>query len=216
MKFAELTRAAQPPDDSDTLHGTRGGVLVKIYPVQVLEPPLELTSPRMIVGRDEPSDLRIGDDSVSRRHALLEIDDSGCCVIDLGSTNGTYVNEQPISSQTLLRTGDRLRFGNHIFKYLSAAGIEAQYHEAIFGLLTTDGLTSVHNKRYFLDALRREMAQSARAGTPVALLMIDLDKFKSINDTLGHLAGDAVLVEFARRASSKLRGGELLARFGGE
>jgi diguanylate cyclase (GGDEF)-like protein len=83
-------------------------------------------------------------------------------------------------------------------------------------MVTTDGLTQVYNKRFFLEALERELNYARRSEGTISVLMMDLDKFKSINDTYGHLAGDAVLVEFARRAKSVLRSGELLARFGGE
>jgi diguanylate cyclase (GGDEF)-like protein len=86
----------------------------------------------------------------------------------------------------------------------------------IFKLMTTDGLTGAYNKRYLLETIERELRQSARAGEPLCVAMLDLDKFKLVNDAYGHLAGDAVLVEFARRAKSVLRSGDLLARYGGE
>ena len=147
---------------------------------------------------------------------MIEPNGHGHLVTDLQSTNGTYVNEERALEARRLATGDRVRFGNQIFKYLSADCVEARYHEVIFELMTTDGLTGVHNKRYLLETLDREVQQSRRSGTPLCVMMLDLDKFKVVNDTFGHLAGDAVLVEFARRAKSELRGGDLLARYGGE
>ena len=109
-----------------------------------------------------------------------------------------------------------MRFGNQIFKYLAADALESQYHECVFRIVTTDGLTGAYNKRYLLDALERELARLHRDTAPVAVMLLDLDKFKSINDTYGHLAGDAVLVEVARRAQAEVRGGEIFARYGGE
>jgi diguanylate cyclase (GGDEF)-like protein len=109
-----------------------------------------------------------------------------------------------------------VRFGNQIFKYLASDALESQYHECVFRIVTTDGLTGAYNKRYLLDALERELHRLQRDTAPVTLMLLDLDKFKSINDTYGHLAGDAVLVEFARRAQAELRGGEIFARYGGE
>ncbi|MBS0201614.1 MAG: GGDEF domain-containing protein [Planctomycetes bacterium] len=191
-------------------------MLVRIYPVKEIEPPLVLGSEQVLVGRDSSCSLPLYDDSVSRRHAMIESVGQSHLVTDLGSTNGTFVNEQCLHEPRLLRAGDRVRFGNQIFKYLSADRIEAQYHEVVFHLMTTDGLTTVHNKRYFLETLEREFEQSTRAGSPLCVVMMDLDKFKFINDTHGHLAGDAVLVEFAQRAKSVLRSGDLLARYGGE
>lgn len=191
-------------------------LLVRIYPVQGIEQPWELTDQPLLVGRDERCGLTLCDDSVSRRHALIEALDGGHRVTDQGSTNGTYVNERRATGPQALRAGDRVRFGNQIFKYLSSDRIEAQFHEVVFKLMTTDGLTLVHNKRYLMEALERELHQSRRAGTPLSVLMLDLDKFKSINDAYGHLAGDAVLVEFSRRVKNELRSGDLLARYGGE
>lgn len=191
-------------------------LLVRIYPVKGLEAPLELGNEPILVGRDASCSLPLHDDSVSRRHAMIESLGHLHVVTDLGSTNGTYVNETSVTKPQILQAGDRVRFGNQIFKYLSADKIEAQYHEVIFKLMTTDGLTSVHNKRYFLETLDREVEQSRRAASPLCVVMMDLDRFKSVNDMYGHLAGDTVLVEFARRVKSVLRSGDLLARYGGE
>lgn len=191
-------------------------LLVRIYPVKEIEPPLELGNEPVSVGRDSGCSLPLHDDSVSRRHAIIEAVGNTHLVTDLGSTNGTFVNEDIVSEPRLLQAGDRVRFGNQIFKYLAADKIEAQYHEVVFKMMTTDGLTGVHSKRYFQETLEREFEQSTRSLSPLCVLMMDLDKFKSVNDTYGHLAGDAVLVEFARRAKSVVRSGDLLARYGGE
>lgn len=191
-------------------------LLVRIYPVGAIEPPIELKDQPLLVGRDSQCSLTLSDDSVSRRHALIEPIKNGFLLSDLDSTNGTYVNEQRIEQSTCLIAGDRVRFGNQIFKFLSTDRIESEYHEVIFKMMTTDGLTSAHNKRYLLELLERELHQSRRADVPLCAMMLDLDHFKSINDTYGHLAGDAVLVEFARRAKAALRCGDLFARYGGE
>ena len=79
-----------------------------------------------------------------------------------------------------------------------------------------DGLTGAHNKRYFLEFLEREAARCARHKRPLSLLMFDIDHFKNINDTHGHLTGDYVLKEMARRLLGRIRREELMARYGGE
>lgn len=191
-------------------------MLVQIYPIQGPEHPVELGKQPILVGRDLSCDLTLADDSVSRRHAIIEPQGTTHLVSDLGSTNGTFINDEALTSPHLLQEGDRVRFGNQIFKYVSADKIEAQYHEIVFKLMTTDGLTSVYNKRYLLETLDREFEQAKRSKSPLAVLMMDLDKFKSINDTHGHLAGDQVLIEFARRAKETVRATDLLARYGGE
>jgi diguanylate cyclase (GGDEF)-like protein len=174
-----------------------------------------LTGGRVLVGRDPLAQLSIEDESVSRRHALIESTPEGDNVQDLESTNGIWVNEQRVLAKRL-EPGDRVRFGNQIFTYLSASSIEAQYHESVYKMMTTDGLTQVHNKRFLLESLERELVRVRRRRSPLCVLMMDIDHFKSVNDRYGHLAGDAVLVEFSRRVASVLEGDELLARYGGE
>lgn len=191
-------------------------ILVRIYPLEGIEKPLNLTDERLLIGRDVSCSVQLPDDSVSRRHAAIVRDGEQHVVNDLGSTNGTFVNEKRVEVREVLQNGDRVRFGNQIFKYLKSDEIEVQYHEVVFKMMTTDGLTSIYNKRYFMEALEREVIQAQRCQSPLCVMVLDLDRFKSVNDQHGHLAGDAVLVEFARRAKSVLRSGELLARYGGE
>ncbi len=192
-----------------------GAMLVKVYPARPLDPPIELSDQSVMVGRDESCKIHISAASVSRQHAELTCDAGRWTIRDLDSTNGTFVDEKPCKSAEL-RCGDRLRFGSQIYKFVTLDGVESKYHEIVFKLMTTDGLTQVYNKRFLLDSLEREIANACRNQQSIALLVMDLDKFKSINDTYGHLAGDAVLVEFAQRSQGVLRTGEILARFGGE
>jgi diguanylate cyclase (GGDEF)-like protein len=89
--------------------------------------------------------------------------------------------------------------------------VAAQRREAI-----TDGLTNVHTRRFFDESLRIESERGRRGGAQLGLLLIDVDRFKSINDTYGHQAGDRVLVELAHRLRQSCRPGDVVARFGGE
>lgn len=134
---------------------------------------------------------------------------------DMGSTNGTHVNDTRIDRR-LLEGGDLIRIGSHILKFLSSDHIEAQYHETIYSMMITDGLTGANNKRYLLDSLEREMVRSYRHGRPVSLVMFDVDFFKTVNDSYGHLAGDAVLREISLRVRENVRKDEIFARYGGE
>lgn len=191
------------------------GVLIRIYPAAEIGEPIELKSDTFTIGRDLDSSLSIEDDSVSRRHAIIKWDGQVHSLVDLSSTNGCFVNEIRVG-QRLLTSGDRVRFGKQIFKYLKSEEIETQYHEVVFKLITTDGLTQVYNKRYFLETLERELSLSQRSRSRTSVLLMDLDRFKSVNDSYGHLAGDSVLSEFCCRANTQLRSGQLLARLGGE
>jgi diguanylate cyclase (GGDEF)-like protein len=83
-------------------------------------------------------------------------------------------------------------------------------------LALLDDLTGVGNRRHLLQRLTEECARSERSGEPFALLVIDLDGFKKINDTHGHAAGDACLQHFTLMAQTRLRPGDMLARTGGD
>jgi len=83
-------------------------------------------------------------------------------------------------------------------------------------LALLDDLTGVGNRRHLLQRLGEECARSERSGQPFALLVIDLDGFKGINDTFGHAAGDACLQHFTLMAQTRLRPGDMLARTGGD
>ena len=79
-----------------------------------------------------------------------------------------------------------------------------------------DALTGAYNRRHFIEGLGVECARSGREGKSVGLMILDIDKFKNVNDTYGHPAGDAVLIEAADRLQGAIRKSDLLARFGGE
>ncbi len=191
--------------------------LVLIYPPgQDMGKRFPLDRPEFILGRGTDCDIQVDRDSVSRRHArVFRPDGVTYMVEDLGSTNGSYVNDNPIQ-QASLRDGDFLKIGAAIFKFLTGANVEMSYHEEIYRMTIVDGLTGVHNKRFFLEFLDREMARCQRYGRPLSLVMFDIDHFKNINDQHGHLTGDYVLKELARRMFNRIRREELLARYGGE
>jgi two-component system cell cycle response regulator len=177
---------------------------------------IPLINSQYIVGRDTEAGLVVSRSSVSRQHARLFVDDDGnWWVEDLNSTNGTFVNESRIRSQ-LLNDSDQVRFGDAIYKFLSGSNIESAYHEAIHNMAIMDGMTGIHNKRYFMEFLEREIAVASRHGHPLTLVMFDVDHFKKINDSHGHLAGDAVLKDLSQRIRPRIRREDLFARYGGE
>ena len=196
--------------------GGKGPVLVHLYPpgpgLGVCYP---LTQAQVLIGRGDDCDLRIGDNSVSRRHACIRPDDGGYCAIDLESTNGTFVNDAAVE-HVKLKDGDTLRVGNHIYRFLEGGNVEAQYHEEIYNLIISDALTGIANKRCLLEFLERELVRSARHHRPLAFVMFDLDEFKTVNDRLGHLGGDHTLRELASFLRGHIRRDELFARYGGE
>lgn len=168
------------------------------------------------IGRAARCDLPIDQDSVSRQHARITRSKDGTFrILDLGSTNGTYVNDVAVS-EAILKDGDQLKIGRSIFKFMTGDNVEASYHEEIYRLMTVDGLTQLFNKRFFTEALEREVNRAKRYGRPLALLLIDIDHFKRKNDEFGHVAGDAVLRQLAAAVLPKLRRDDIFARVGGE
>lgn len=83
-------------------------------------------------------------------------------------------------------------------------------------LSRTDDLTQVYNRRHFMEVAGRELSLAARHGYPVSLLLIDLDDFKQVNDSLGHLVGDKALAACAAALRSAIRGEDVVGRFGGD
>jgi two-component system cell cycle response regulator len=126
------------------------------------------------------------------------------------------VNDRQLDGPCSLHDGDYLRVGNCIYRYLAGGNIEAEYHEEIYRLTIQDGLTRVHNQRALTEYLDREVARSQRHHRPLSVLMFDIDNFKSINDTHGHLCGDFVLRELAECVNVTVRKEDLFARSGGE
>ncbi|MFZ5439148.1 MAG: diguanylate cyclase [Myxococcota bacterium] len=176
----------------------------------------DLTEAETIIGRSSKSDIQIDQDAVSRSHARLLNDEGRVTAEDLGSTNGTIINDEHIEREYRLRNGDLIKIGRTIFKFIASNNIEAAYHDEIYRMTTVDGLTQVFNRRYFEEAIDRELSRSRRYGRPLSLVLIDIDHFKKINDTYGHLAGDAVLKEVASTVRSRTRREDVLARYGGE
>ena len=169
----------------------------------------------IIIGRSSKADIQIDQESVSRNHCKLINTGKTIMLRDLGSTNGTYVNDELID-EYVLRDGDLIKIGRSIFKFLSGNNIENAYHEEIYRLTTVDGLTQVYNKRYFLETLEREIGRAQRYQRDLSLIMFDIDHFKKINDTYGHLAGDHVLKHLAMVIKSRIRREDILSRYGGE
>ena len=197
----------------------RDACLVHIYPTgPSMGTRHVLTDKPIIIGRGEDCDIRVLDTSVSRRHVRLEKIGAEYYVLDMQSTNGSYVNDrQSLPGEPIpMRDGDYLRVGNCIFRYLASGNVEADYHEEIYRLTIIDALTQISNKRFLDEFLEREVLRTVRHNRPLSLLLFDIDRFKQVNDDLGHLAGDFTLREMAACVKRVVRREDLFARYGGE
>jgi two-component system, cell cycle response regulator len=188
--------------------------LVVIYGLE-LGKKFNLTRPQMIIGRSSKADVQIDQEAVSRNHCKIINTGNAVLLRDMGSTNGTYVNDEMID-EYVLRDGDFIKVGRCIFKFLSGSNIENAYHEEIYRLTTVDGLTQIFNRRYFIETLEREIGRALRYRRELSLIMFDVDRFKQVNDTHGHLAGDYVLKHLASVIRARIRREDVLARYGGE
>ena len=188
--------------------------LVVIYG-QDLGKKYNLDQPSLIVGRSSKCDVQVDQESVSRNHAKIINTGKTIILRDLGSTNGTYVNDELID-EYVLQDGDLVKIGRTIFKFLAGSNIENAYHEEIYRLTTVDGLTQIFNKRYFLETLEREISRAHRYHRDLSLILFDIDHFKEVNDTFGHLAGDSVLKQMAAVLKHRIRREDIISRYGGE
>jgi len=169
----------------------------------------------VVIGRSSKCEVQVDQESVSRNHCRISYNGKTYSIRDLGSTNGTYVNDELVD-EINMRDGDQLKVGRTILKFITGGNIEASYHEEIYRLMTIDGLTEVHNKRFFDEMLEREVSRSERYERAFALIFFDIDHFKRVNDTYGHLAGDAILRQLAGAIRNHVRRDDIVARIGGE
>src|SRR6267142_478369 len=188
---------------------------------ELLGTPIPLDRDVVILGRALEADIRLNDSKVSRLHARIYVDldkDSGEGVFkikDLGSTNGTLLNGQVVI-ESLLNNGDKILIGDHLFRFDMLDEIDREFQQQIHRLLAHDELTGLLTGKSFFSELRREAARAEAENMPFCVLMMDLDHFKEVNDTYGHLVGSETLEDVGAVIKGALRSGDVAARFGGE
>lgn len=194
----------------------RGACLV-LYSGSVPGRRYDLHDGILSVGRSPDCSLPILESAgLSRHHAELHVAGDSVELRDLGSVNGTQVNGQRVEGTVMLKDGDMLCLGELLLKYFQRGSIDALLHDQIYRIATVDAGTEVFTKRYVLDALEREVRQAGRSGNALAVLCLDLDHFKTVNDRWGHEAGDQVLREAAAAVHGSVRSGDIVGRVGGE
>lgn len=213
------------PDDAEGAAAGRRGAAIEANVILIAHPEDKMLGQRyrlppngsLEIGRSSLSDISLPDvRSISRSHATLRHNGYAVEIEDLGSTNGTFVNDRPVERRQILRSGDRFQVGAVHFKFLHEQDPEHAYHEAIYQLVVCDGLTQSFNRRKFTEETARELERAKRHHRPLGLVLFDIDHFKKVNDTFGHLAGDHVLQQIARRTRDFLRTEQVFARVGGE
>lgn len=180
--------------------------------------PVPLDRAEVVLGRTPECELMLQAAGVSRRHCVVKRRGEQAILEDLGSTNGTLLNEQRLRPREArpLRSGDLIRVGEAALKYLERGDIEARYHEVVFRLMGVDALTQLKNRRFLLEQLEREIARSDRHERTLSIVLIDVDHFKNVNDTYGHLAGDCVLQQIGAILGRGVRREDCVGRLGGD
>jgi two-component system, cell cycle response regulator len=179
---------------------------------------------QITIGRGEGADVVIADPSVSRRHIQLtcrklvkdeKTQDLKVVLQDLGSKNGTLVNYRPVRT-AVLKPGDKIILGKVILKFEFKDVADQKLYDEIYRLATIDGLTGLLNKSAITRNLSDELDKKARYRGKLSILLMDLDHFKTLNDTHGHLAGDRALQTAGSLLQRNLRRQDRAGRFGGE
>ena len=183
--------------------------------------PIPLERDQVTIGRAIEADVRLNDFRASRVHARIttEVDSKTNAatyrIIDLGSTNGTLVNGELITD-VVLNDGDKIVIGDHLFRFDMLDEIDREFQQQIHRLIAHDELTGLLTSKSFFSELRREAARAEAESRPFCVLMMDLDHFKEVNDTYGHLVGSQTLEVTGRVIKEALRAGDVASRFGGE
>jgi two-component system cell cycle response regulator len=177
---------------------------------------IALTSEKLRLGRSWEAEGHIEDDSVSRLHAEISVDQGAFFITDLASANGTFVDGERIASAPL-QDGSVLRLGTRVsFRFSLMDEDEQRALSSLQDLGHCDPLTRLYNRRHLEQHLAAEFAFAERHSSSISLILLDLDRFKQVNDQHGHPAGDLVLERVAERMTSKIRTEDMLARYGGE
>jgi diguanylate cyclase (GGDEF)-like protein len=211
----EITIPADPPASHE-----RRPALVFMRGEQ-LAAPIPLERDEVTLGRALEADVRVNDARASRLHARISIEHDAEAnapryrLTDLGSTNGTLLNGQPVSD-ALLQHGDKLSIGEHLIRFDLLDDFDREFQRQLYRLIAHDELTGLLTSKSFFSELRREAARAESEGRPFCVLMMDLDHFKRVNDTCGHLVGSQTLEEIGGLITRALRAGDVAARFGGE
>lgn len=172
--------------------------------------------PELLIGRAGEADLWLDEEAISRRHARLTQAEGAVMIADLGSRNGTWVNGVRVQTKALV-AGDLIQIGaQHIMRFVYQDQLDEQAHRTLVDNAIRDALTGTYNRAYFTDQLRKEVSSAVRHRHDLSLAVLDLDRFKQINDTFGTGAGDLVLRHFARAVNTMIRSEDTFGRIGGE
>jgi two-component system, cell cycle response regulator len=213
----DTTRESVDGDFDSVARGPRSQALLTVLRGENPGALYTLDGTEAVVGRSPDVAVTLPDATLSRRHAYIRRIGNVFAIQDMGSTNGTFVDGVRVEGTRALEDGSRIGVGAHTvlhFRLVDAVELEAarQTH----ALTVRDPLTGVFNRRHLQERLTAETAYATRHGTPLSMLLLDIDHFKRINDDYGHAAGDQALCMLAKLLTKLARREDVLARYGGE
>ncbi len=172
------------------------------------------------IGRDSSADFCLNDDQISRKHISVSGiqklgNEVAIRVEDLGSTNGTYLKGKRVTTGWC-KLGETITIGKTTFLFRNETLKQLQTPSYPLRLISKDSLTGVYNRRAFDELLMYVHKDTAEKGMSYSLLLIDVDRFKKVNDQFGHPIGDNVLKKIASKLKGGIRSTDILARVGGE
>lgn len=176
-----------------------------------------LAQNQIIIGRRaDRVQVWIDDASVSREHCRIDFIGTKANVTDMGSLNHTYINDQVIIQSAELAHSDMLRVGNVRLRYFAHGSADQLLFDRIYRMAVQDRMLDIFRKDYVLEKMDEDFRVAQGSRQPFSVIMFDLDKFKAINDTYGHDAGDIVLKEVCNFIKPLIRSQDTFGRFGGE
>ena len=189
-----------------TISGPRTGLSFQI------EPHSQIT-----LGRSPDADIQVVDTGISRNHINIHFDGVSVIVKDLESANGTYINGAKLNGKVEIKNGDQISIGvSTVLKFSLNNQLDTEYKDYIEEQLSKDILTKAYNRKAFAHFLNSAFIAAKRDFSSICLFMIDVDNFKTINDTYGHQVGDRILQHISDKLIQTVRSADIVCRYGGD
>ncbi|MFK7885974.1 MAG: diguanylate cyclase [Gammaproteobacteria bacterium] len=200
--------------DLANVEGTSAPYLSIVHPRDAIIS-FELNENGLTLGRGMECDVQLPAAAISRRHCKVSCVGQSIVVEDLASTNGTYLDNQRVD-RAFITPSNQLRIGPFLLKLEYKGFMEIRAQNQLLEAARIDAVTGISNRGWFVAQSARLLAGMKDPANSLTAVMVDIDRFKNVNDQFGHAAGDAVLAGVARILEQEKHDNHLLGRFGGE
>jgi diguanylate cyclase (GGDEF)-like protein len=212
----DITRVQDTPPGTVKTSTSRDHAYLIVLAGSAMGEMFKLSRKQTVIGRGQNAHIRMMDEGVSREHCEIQTEGDSMILHDLGSTNGTFCRGARIDRH-ILEDGDKILVGSStVLKFTYHDSLDEVFQRQMYESALRDDLTKTFNKKYFTDRLESEFAYAMRTKADLSLVVLDLDHFKTVNDTYGHPVGDQVLADLAQVVATLIRAEDIFARVGGE